>query len=240
MHRFTKLAAAALFSVAIVVAARSFGAAVVRVAHRADTLEVKGSASDDLRAETATVKVTLFSEAPREDAAERRAEKDRAALLAWLEAAGVKAASIEASASDAEQVYTEDADGASTGKVRAVRVARTFTLGSIPVDAADRIAQRAAELDRQGLTASLDGPTYHFPGRAEAEKRVIEAAARDARERAARILRAAGGEAGGLRSLEVNDARVTPFGADEDGQGGSCGAVRTLRATVTATYEVAS
>jgi uncharacterized protein YggE len=229
---------ATTLGVSSLLAARALATPIQDLTNRGRTFEASGTASEDLTADVATVKLTLTAEATRREDAVRRDERDRARVVAWLEGAGVPSAAVDTGAPEAEPVFAENASGLATEKVKGQRVTRTFTLASIPPVLADRVVARLSELEQQDVAVAADAPEYRFPARAAAEQRVITAAIRDARERARASLREAGGSLGRLRALEVGDVRMVPRGADADGQGGTCGPVQTLRATVRATYEV--
>jgi uncharacterized protein YggE len=248
MHRWTRVIAAALFAAAIVFAARAIAGAFLRGSSRLhDTVEVKGSAAETLKAGSASLRVIVSGEAARRGAAGADAEAARAAVLRVLDGAEVTPASIAVGDVEDEEPDVLDlephhvgrsARGAAPATGEGRRVSRTITVSRIAPDAADAVARQVAELKSRGLGVAIDGPYYQFPDRPEAERRVREAAARDAREQAGRIVRAAGGTVAALRSLELQSPRMSPLDADEDGEGGRCGPVQALRATVSATYEI--
>jgi uncharacterized protein len=167
---------------------------------RPTTIDVRGSAkrriSSDLAQWTAVVSVT------RKDRVEAYAalKKDSTQVIAFLLAQGVPEKQLRSSAvSLSERSHVEQVEtGAKTFEKTVFDgwlAEQHVEVSSTDVPLVERLSREATQLLEKGVVISSQPPRYHYTKLGELKVQMLGEAAKDARERADRMLSSAGGAA---------------------------------------------
>jgi hypothetical protein len=172
---------------------------VVRLS-RPTTIDVRGSAkrriTSDLAEWTASVGVT------RKDRVEAYTalKKDVEAVSAFLEAAGFPRDQVRISAASLDELSHEDVIEENNRVTRRTvfdgwRATQTVNVVSKDVPRVERVSREATQLLERGVDIASQSPSYLFTGVGPLKIEMLAEASRDARQRAERMIEAAGGGA---------------------------------------------
>lgn len=172
---------------------------VVRLS-RPTTIDVRGSAkrriTSDLAEWSASVSVT------RKDRIEAYTalKKDVESVSAFLETAGFPRDQVRISAANVDQLSHEDVIEENNRVTRRTvfdgwRATQTVNVTSKDVPRVERVSREATQLLEKGVDLSSQSPSYLFTGVGPLKIEMLAEASRDARQRAERMIEAAGGGA---------------------------------------------
>ncbi len=180
-----------------VIAATSWS--VVKLS-RPTTIDVRGSARRRINSDLAQWTVAVSAVKPARVAAYSSLTKDVEQVLAFLRQAGLPDASVRASAVELtelshEQVVTEGNKERRLTVFDGWQAAQHIDVGSDNVALVERLSREATQLLEKGLVISSESPRYLFTKVGELKIEMLAEASRDARQRAERMIEAAGGGA---------------------------------------------
>jgi hypothetical protein len=172
---------------------------VVRLS-RPTTIDVRGSAkrriTSDLAEWSAQISVT------RKDRVEAYTalKKDVEALSAFLEGAGFPRDQVRISAANTTQLSHEDTVEENNRVTRRTvfdgwQATQTVSVVSKEVQRVEKVSREATQLLEKGVDITSQSPSYLFTGVGPLKIEMLAEASRDARQRAERMIEAAGGGA---------------------------------------------
>lgn len=179
--------------------------------HRlAQTLDVSGSARQDIAADFAILRFNLRGEGEAGEAAYRDLRRQGPALEAFLRDHGFAPESVTVQPMTIEQIQEWTPQGQMTGRTLRYNYRQRYELRSGGVERVAALALDLAGLVEQGVRVEPESPEYHFTRLAEVKGTVQAAAARDAMERARSIAEASGGRLGAIRRARMGVLQITP------------------------------
>ena len=107
-------------------------------------------------------------------------------------------------------------DGAQTQQFTGYRLTQTVQVESAEVDKYERISRDVTELINTGVELTSNAPEYFYTKLPELKIEMVAAAARDARERAEKIVANAGGRLGKLRQANLGVFQITAQNSSEE------------------------
>ncbi len=179
--------------------------------HRlAQTLDVSGSARQDITADFAVLRFNLRGEGELAEAAYRDLRRQGPALEAFLRSHGFAPESISVQPVTIEPIQEWTDRGQMTGRTLRYNYRQRYELQSGDVRSVAALALDLAGLVEQGARIEPEAPEYHFTRLAEVKGAVQAAAARDAMERARSIAEASGARLGAIRRARMGVLQITP------------------------------
>ena len=201
-----------LLAVAAAIALAGYAAsdAIIKAKRNSDTISVTGSARQAIAADLAqwTINVGAQAAAPGE-ASKALAGYSRKAR-AFLATSGLPADAVTAPPFSTESLEERRSDGSTTGKIVGYRLFQSFTVSSKDIARVEELAGRLSELLNQGVAAAANPVQYISTQLAAARLQALDAATRNAKERAETIVRNLGGKLGKVRSAQLGVYQVVP------------------------------
>ena len=174
------------------------------------TITVTGSAKKDIVSDLAILKGTLSAEAPTAEAAYKEMEKEKPALIAYLNAKGFSKDKIEFSTINSYPIFEMGANGYQTNNVKAYNYNQRIQIQSNDVYKIKEISIDIASLIEKGVNFKVDVPEYYYTKLAEVKIEIQAEAAKDAKVRAEKVAEATGGTIGPMKDARMGVLQITP------------------------------
>ncbi len=175
----------------------------------AQTVNVVGSAKQEIVSDLGIFRCQLRGEGPTAEAAYRSLAQQRPHLLAHLAQQGFPEQQVRSFTVSTWQV-PEYVDGRETGRILRVVYTQRFEIRSPDVKLIEKISLEIPALVEQGVAVEPEAPDYHFTGLAELKIEVQALAAQDAMNRARKIAAASDARLGPIRSARMGVLQITP------------------------------
>ena len=179
------------------------------------TLAVTGSAKRTIKSDLGILNGSLGVQGLSQQEANTELASQASRLMAAFDKAGFPAANVERFPVSLEPVYELNAEGNSTGVVRGWNAFQRFEARSNDVDSVKRLSLSIGEVVNDGISFQVNQPQYLFTKLASVRIDMQEAATKDAKNRAERIVKATGQELGNLRDASMGVIQVTAKDATE-------------------------
>jgi len=215
--------------------------ALVEIRADAQALEVKGFAERELDSDLATWTGAFTTRDASLTAAYATLERQRAQVLAFLEAAGVPAAAAEVQPVSTQVLYAQNPLGGYTNRVEGYALSQQVRVSSTDVDLIARISKDSSALVRQGIEFSSYAPEYLYTKLEELKLAMLAGATADARKRAETLATESGSRLGRLLSARQGVFQITPAHSTEVtdyGQNDTSSRRKSIKAVVTVRYAV--
>ncbi len=179
------------------------------------TLSVTGSAKKAITADLGILSGTLAVSGLTQAGANSELQAQSKLLLAALSAQGFEASKVERDPVSIDSVFELNAEGNSTGLVISYTGYQRYEVRSTNVQSIKKLSLSLNDVINQGVSFRVNQPQYLFTKLADVRIAMQEAAARDAKVRAERIVKATGQNLGNLRDASMGVIQVTPRDATE-------------------------
>jgi uncharacterized protein len=179
------------------------------------TLSVTGSAKRSIQADLGILNGSLGAGGLTQQEANRELASQATRLVAAFGEQGFKADTIERSPVSLEAVYELNEEGSSTGVIRSWNAYQRFEVRSNDVQAIKKLSLNIGDVVNDGISFQVSQPQYLYTQLAKIRIDMQEAATKDAKERAGRIVKATGQELGTLRDASMGVIQVTAKDATE-------------------------
>lgn len=145
--------------------------------------------------------------------------QDQNTIRRYLLKKGIKNTEIVFSAVDIEKEYTYDYT--ENGNVRntyfaGYNLGQTLTIKSNNVDRVEDLSRQVTELIDAGIELNSSSPEYYYTQLASLKLKMIEAATKDAKDRAEKIAENAGSSLGKLINADMGVFQITGENSSED------------------------
>lgn len=207
MNNESRLGAAIVLGVALIVSAVIGGIAVGNLRKAGDQITVTGSATRPVRSDLAVWRLDVNAQAPTQLAATRNAANGAAAVRDWLLARGFSDSSVTVR-TPYTMVQNEWINGMETGRILGYRVSQQVELRTTDVDKVSQLAGDLTELIDQGVPVTGQAPEFLYSALPEIRGPLLADATRDARNRAEEIVTAAGAKVGRIKAVNVGVFQV--------------------------------
>lgn len=195
---------------AIALTGRFAADAIVKAKRSNDTISVTGSARTPIEADLAQWTLNVIAQAGTPGAASKALAAANVKARAFLATSGLAADAVTAPPFSTESVDERSPDGAPTGNVLGYKLTQRFTVSSKDIAKVEELAAGLSQLLELGVLAAADPVQYVSTQLAAARLTALDAATRNARERAETIVRNLGGKLGKVRSAQLGVYQVVP------------------------------
>lgn len=235
-----------LMPMAIVMSVSVAANAWYQVKAKRHTIRVTGSATKRIKSDLIEWDSTIRHEAASRADAYRKVRNDVQKTVAYLEAQGLDPSEIWISSTEVSAIYDTEYEQVGEEAVSHQRltgfVARqTITVTSADVQKVERTSREVTALLDEDVPIESSAPKYHYTGLEDLKIDMLAAASADARERAARILAAAGDAGVGpivdshMGVININPANSTA--TSWEGNNDKTSLVKDIITVVHVTYE---
>ncbi|MBO61695.1 MAG: SIMPL domain-containing protein [Verrucomicrobiales bacterium] len=129
--------------------------------------------------------------------------------IEFLKSKGIPAESIEEGTIGTSTTYKRDERGHATSEVDAFTLTQSFTVETLDVNLAKRLAKESTELLRQGIDFRSFAPSYFFTKLEDLKLDLLEEAAANSKLRAERLAKSAGNRVVGVISASQGIFQIT-------------------------------
>ncbi|MCE2710956.1 MAG: SIMPL domain-containing protein [Cryomorphaceae bacterium] len=171
--------------------------------------------------------------------------RDQRTIKNYLTGKGVQAEDVIFEAVDIQKDYAYEygPDGTLRSSVfNGYNLSQVVKVQSKNVDVVEDISRKVTELIDAGVELTSFAPEYYYTKLAQLKVKMIEAATKDARNRAEKIAENAGGSLGGLKNADMGVFQITGENSSEDySWGGSFNTSskrKTANITIRLRYEI--
>ncbi len=236
---------AAIFGIAIVLAAFLLGNSYVKRAQTKGNLSVTGLGTVDFTSDL-IVWTGSFSEQNADmQNAYSKIEQDRQEVLNYFKQKGISEDSIIFDAVSTDDTYESQysANGDYIGQVKTgYKLIQSVTITSNEVDKVEKISREVTELINKGVNFYSTPPRYYYTKLADLKLELIQKATDDAHTRAEKIAENSGSRIGKLLNANMGVFQITGLFSNEDyswgGAYNTSSKNKTASITVRLTYEV--
>ncbi len=211
------------------------------------TIRVTGSATQRITSDLLEWDATIRHRAPSRAAAYRKVRSDLDKAVAYLTEHGVEQSEIRISSTEVSATYETEYEQVGEEAVSHERLSgffaeQTITVSSKDVEKVELISREITALLDQNVPIESSAPLYHYTGLEDLKIEILAEASADARERAERILEAAGDSTLGAISethmgvININPANSTA--TSWEGHNDKTSLEKDIITVVHVTYEV--
>lgn len=195
---------------AIALAGYAASDAIIKAKRNSDTISVTGSARQAITADLAQWTVNVSAQAAAPGEASKALAGYSQKVRAFLATSGLPADTVTAPPFSTEPLGERGKDGSTTGKLVGYRLTQSVTVSSKDIPRVEELAGRLSALLNQGVPAAASPLQYISTQLAAARLQALDAATRNAKERAETIVRNLGGKLGKVRSAQLGVYQVVP------------------------------
>lgn len=211
--------AAALFAMAIIIAAAILGNAVINRNKKAGTIDVTGLGQKNFTSDLVVWEGNFSRENMDIKTAYAELDKDRQAVTAYLISKGIPNEKIIFQAINTDPQYRQNysANGNYMGQTfLGYQLNQSLQIESNEVDKVERISREITELLLQGVRFYSQPPRYYYTQLENLKIEMISKATEDARVRAEKIAENSGSDLGRLISANMGIFQITGQNSTED------------------------
>ncbi len=235
---------ALIFSIAIVFAALVLAGTWRKTHETKETIRVVGLAEKNFTSDNVIWSGSFSHHSITVQEAYALLKKDAENIRQYLTSKGVNAKEIVFTSvfSNKDYKYNYDKDGRQTNQIfDGYTLTQSVTIESKEVDKIETISREVTELLNMGIEFTSSEPQYYYSKLAELKLEMLAAAAKDARDRAEKIAKNAGGGLGGLRNAAMGIFQITGQNSNEEfSYGGAYNtSSKNKKASITARLEFA-
>ena len=214
----TNTAVALIFSIAIVLSTYLLSTAYIERGSSSGTVSVKGLGKIDFVSDLIVWSGEFSAQNTDLKTAYTELEKERKIIADYFKSKGINQDAIFSAVSTEKiykDVYTENGKYAGQ-EFTGYKLKQSVTITSKKVNLVENISREITELLNQGVEFYSDAPRYYYTKLEDLKLKLIEAATKNARERAEKIVEQAGADLGDLVSAKMGVFQITGQYSDED------------------------
>lgn len=206
-----------IVGLSIIVAVAIAVAGVVSITHNQDIISVTGLGETEFEADQIVWTAAISVENTDKLAGYKQMERDGKQVLDYLTAAGLDEKQITVSFVDMNQNFTSVYENGNYAgeRFRCYVFRQSFTITSDSVDKVERISREISALIAQGINIESYSPEYYYTQLNDLKLEVIEKASADAKDRAQKVVRNAGGRLGKAQKASLGVFQITGTATDE-------------------------
>jgi len=180
-----------------------------------EVIDVTGSAEKYLASDKIVWTASFSRRAPQLVAAFKELKSDLKEVMDYFKAKGVKEEEVVISPVSSEILYKKDEKGNDTNEIEGYVLTQGIEIESRDVTRVSEVSRNSTELIEKGIEFISAAPQYFYTRLAELKLEMLAEASRDARERAERMVSAAGNKIGPMRSARMGIFQITPANSYE-------------------------
>jgi len=181
----------------------------------AEVIDVTGSAEKYLTSDKIVWTASFSRRAAQMVTTFKELKNDLKEVMEYLKAKGIKEEEIVVSPVASSVLYKKDEKGNDTNAIEAYVLSQGIEVESADVVRVAEVSRNSTELIERGIEFISSAPQYFYTRLAELKLEMLAEASRDARERAERIISAAGNKIGLMRSAKMGIFQITPANSYE-------------------------
>jgi hypothetical protein len=201
--------AAAVLAAGIVLASLTFGWFFANSRRGDESITVTGSAKRRITSDLVVWNAGVSVQAPQLADAYKQLAGSVPRIKQYLLGKGVPEGQMTVSAISTETLKKKDNDGNDTSEITGYMLSQSIEVRSADVQRIAQIAREATELIDQGILIESKAPQYYYTQIGNLKIEMLGEAAKDAKERAAKIASSTGNSIGAVRSAKMGVMQIT-------------------------------
>lgn len=205
------------------------------------TIKVTGSASTNVTADKAAWSINVKTVQPTLKEGYAKIGSDTEKIKKFLTSNGIKEKDIEIKSVNSYENYGRYPNGNTTNQIENYNLYRYITVKSDDTEKLTDLAKRADELINMDINITSESVEYYVSNLDKIKISTIEAAAKNAKERAKSLVKGTKGQIGVMTSARTGVFQIVPIDSTEVNDSGindTSSVEKKVVATVTATFTV--
>ncbi len=175
-----------------------------------NSVSVTGSYSQNVTSDNGMLEVELNARKANKSAAYETLNKQRPVVIEYLNKQGFKQEDIEVKSANGYNIYEVTPSGASTNNIVAFSASQRISVRSADVQKIKKISTEITDLTSQGIDLNVFEPEYFYSKLSDLKVKMLEEAAKDAKNRACAMLKPTHNRVGKIKSVKMGVFQVTP------------------------------
>lgn len=209
-EKFQVLLLALVIAIGLIIAANIITGAISK-----DSIVVTGSYSQNVTSDSGRVDFELISRQPTKAKAFEVINKQRPEVLKYLEDKGFTKDEIDVKTPNGYNTYKMMPNGATSNEIAFYNVSQAISVKSKNVAKIKETAGTLPELIERGIDINVYEPSYFYSKLSEQKIKMLEEATKDAKQRAAAMLKATHNRVGKIQSVRMGVFQVTPVDSND-------------------------
>jgi len=205
------------------------------------TISVKGCAERLIDSDMIVWGASFSNQASQMADAYKKMKQDLPLVLDYLRREGVPESEMAVSSIWTSPLYAKDERGHATDTITGYRLSQSVRIRSGELERITRISRSCTDLMEKGVEITSDSPEYCYTKADELKLEMLGEAARDAKQRAERLVKDSGSKIGTLRTASQGVFQITPAYSTEVSDYGvsdTSSWKKKIRAVVTVSYSI--
>lgn len=194
----------------VIAIAGIIGATIIKGAISRDVISVTGSYSQNVVSDSGAFEFEIKADAANKAAAYGIMNKQRPIVIKYLKDQGFEDKDIEIKTARGYDIYELNYNGMSTNKVIGFKASQTIFVRSNDVQKIKKVSTDITNLTAQGIDVSVYEPSYFYSKLSDLKVKMLEEATKDAKQRAAAMLKATHNRVGKIQSVRMGVFQITP------------------------------
>lgn len=176
-----------------------------------EQISVTGSATKEIRSDYIIWRGTFSRRGAGLKTAYAGLKSDLETIKRYLAAKGVAEEEIVISSVTTSTVYKKNEKGNDTNDIQYYLLSQAVEIRSNDIDRITTVSREATELIDQGIELESEAPEYFYTKLDELKLEMLAKASENAKQRAERMVKAAGNRIGFMRSARMGVFQITPI-----------------------------
>lgn len=194
-----------LLAIALVWGAKSITSSVPQ-----DGISVTGSAYQIVKSDSGSLEFQITAKQPTKAAAYTLVQKQLPVVIAFLKSKGIDEKDIDVLSYNGYYNYKTNSNGISTGIVDSFNISQPVVIKSADVEKIKIISTEIQGLLDKGIDINVYRPQYFYSNLADLKVKLLQDATKDAKQRAAAMLKATNNRVGKIQSVRMGVFQITP------------------------------
>jgi hypothetical protein len=174
-----------------------------------EAITVTGSAKRRITSDLVVWSAGVSRQSPQLSDAYKALSDDIPRIKQYLLSKGIPENQMTVSSISSVTLKGKDSDGNETNEITAYSLSQSVEVRSNDVQKVAQVARESTELINQGILIESSAPKYYYTAIGDLKVEMLGEAAKDAKERAAKIAQSTGNSIGSVRSAKMGVLQIT-------------------------------
>ncbi|MFZ5642179.1 MAG: SIMPL domain-containing protein [Bacillota bacterium] len=212
---FSVIAAAAIFSVAMIICTIILAGAAGNFTRSKNTITVTGAAKKAIRSDLIVWSGNFSAQSPQLSEAYAQLSRDAGKVKAYLQNKGISDSELVLSSINTVPVYRMGLNGIQTNVIEGYMLTQSVEINSSQVDKITELSRTSTELINEGVQFQSQPPQYFYTKLNDLKVDMLAEASKDAQKRAEQLAENSGGKIGALKSAKMGVFQITRLNSTE-------------------------
>ena len=192
-----------------------FATKLVTSAITKDVITVTGSYSQTVTSDSGLCEFDISTRQTTKALAYEVINKQKPEVLAFLKEKGFSDKEIEIKTPNGYNTYRMLPNGNSSNEIDYYNISQTIIVKSNDVQKVKEVSQELPNLISKGIDVNVYNPSYFYSKLSDVKVQMLEEATKDAKQRAAAMLKATHNRVGKIQSVKMGVFQITPVNSND-------------------------